>query len=188
MTIMQCQLLKPKQNNKINKKYTFLVQINSSKFENSIFSIFNFQTIFSEMSSQQETRSVDYEDEEPLLPIPRLNESSSSNNSPSSRRPLLISVFFLLGVGSLVPWNFLITPKDYWLEKLRSQNQTNSDQLNELQKFWESSLSIAAMLPNTIFASLTCFGWIKGSLKFRILTALMVIITCLVFNNVFVYK
>jgi len=135
-------------------------------------------------------QTVQYEehddDEEPLLEITP-PQSTSSPISSSNRRPILISVFFLLGVGSLVPWNFLITPKDYWLEKLRSSNQTSSDDLNELQKFWESSLSIAAMLPNTIFASLTCFGWLKGSVKTRILVALMVIVMCLVFNNVFVY-
>jgi len=121
------------------------------------------------------------EDEEPLL------STSSPLSSTSSRKPLLVSVFFVLGVGSLVPWNFLITPKDYWLEKLRADNQTSNDQPNELQKFWESSLSIAAMLPNTIFASLTCFGWLKGSVQGRIMVALFVIIVCLVFNNVFVY-
>ena len=125
------------------------------------------------------------DDEEPLLEL-QLNHSSSSNSN--KRKSLIISIFFLLGVGSLVPWNFLITPKDYWLEKLRSANQSTSDDLNELQKFWESSLSIAAMLPNTVFASLTCFGWLKGSVKSRILIALFVIIMCLLFNNVFVYK
>lgn len=140
------------------------------------------------MSTVQTVQHVE-DDEEPLLEItPPQSSSSSPISSPNStRRPILISVFFLLGVGSLVPWNFLITPKDYWLEKLRSSNQTSSDDLNELQKFWESSLSIAAMLPNTIFASLTCFGWLRGSVKTRILVALMVIVMCLVFNNVFVY-
>lgn len=94
-----------------------------------------------------------------------------------------IAVFYLLGMASLTPWNFLITPKDYWLEKF----STNASTQNQIQTFWESSLSVCAMLPTFTFSFLTAFGVFKQSATIRVFFALIVTFACLVINQIFVF-
>lgn len=104
--------------------------------------------------------------------------------------------FFLCGVGNLLPWNFLITPKDYWMLKLETGGQHNqTDQLihsqeeeNRLQSFWENFLSLANMLPAVLAGFLTSFGLIlRHSSSIRILTSLKIMLSCLLFNQIFIF-
>ena len=67
------------------------------------------------------------------------------------------SVFFM-GMSIYFPWNTLTTVTSYWNFKLRNisndSNSMNNTQdeitLSELQKIYNSYLSIASMVPNAI--------------------------------------
>lgn len=50
---------------------------------------------------------------------------------PEDSYCLVYIIFFLMGIGSLLPWNFFITAKHYWLYKL-SNSSHNGDQLSDL--------------------------------------------------------
>lgn len=50
---------------------------------------------------------------------------------PEDSYCLVYIIFFLMGIGSLLPWNFFITAKHYWLYKL-SNSSHSSDQLSDL--------------------------------------------------------
>lgn len=53
--------------------------------------------------------------------------------------------FYLYGLGGLMPWNFYITPENYWNHKLStnfSQNGTLLPEQNWMQNFWQNFLSI----------------------------------------------
>lgn len=46
---------------------------------------------------------------------------------------LVYIIFFLMGIGSLLPWNFFITAKHYWLYKLSNNSHDgDADQLSDL--------------------------------------------------------
>lgn len=56
-------------------------------------------------------------DQEPLLEDP---VGSRSQQKPNDRWHGAYLIFFLLGIGSLLPWNFFITAKHYWRYKLQN--------------------------------------------------------------------
>lgn len=52
---------------------------------------------------------------------------------PEDSHCLVYIIFFLMGIGSLLPWNFFITAKNYWLYKLsNNSHSSNADQLSDL--------------------------------------------------------
>ncbi|KAM6130434.1 equilibrative nucleoside transporter 3 [Phoenicopterus ruber ruber] len=89
--------------------------------------------------------------EEPLIQEPLLNRYGQQK--PSDRLHGAYVIFFLLGIGSLLPWNFFITAKHYWMYKL----QNCSDQAgpvgqaaSDLRDFFESYISIASTVPSVL--------------------------------------
>lgn len=58
------------------------------------------------------------QDQEPLLEDP--TRSRYSQQKPRDRWHGAYIIFFLLGIGSLLPWNFFITAKHYWRYKLQN--------------------------------------------------------------------
>ncbi|KAM9379748.1 equilibrative nucleoside transporter 3 [Phaethornis superciliosus] len=90
-------------------------------------------------------------DEEPLLKEPSVNRYSQQK--PSDRFHGAYIIFFLLGIGSLLPWNFFIMAKQYWMYKL----QNCSDQAglagqagSDLRDYFESYISIASTVPSVL--------------------------------------
>lgn len=53
-------------------------------------------------------------DDEPLL------EEPPGGRKPGDHSNGAYVIFFLLGIGSLLPWNFFITAKHYWVYKLQN--------------------------------------------------------------------
>lgn len=54
--------------------------------------------------------------------------------TPEDSYCLVYIIFFLMGIGSLLPWNFFITAKHYWLYKLanNTHRSSNEDQFSDL--------------------------------------------------------
>ncbi|NXA36678.1 S29A3 protein, partial [Eudromia elegans] len=90
-------------------------------------------------------------DEEPLLEEPSADARSLPN--PGDRFHGAYAIFFILGIGSLLPWNFFITAKQYWAFKLqncsgRSEPAARGD--TDLRDFFESYISIASTVPSVL--------------------------------------
>ncbi|XP_061229894.1 equilibrative nucleoside transporter 3 [Neopsephotus bourkii] len=90
-------------------------------------------------------------DEEPLTEEPLLG--GCSQQKPSDRLHGAYVIFFLLGVGSLLPWNFFITAKHYWMYKLQNCSDRAGpvgQQASDMQDFFESYISIASTVPSVL--------------------------------------
>ncbi|NXI74571.1 S29A3 protein, partial [Anseranas semipalmata] len=87
-------------------------------------------------------------DEEPLLEEPLANRPS--RQKPSDRLNGAYVIFFLLGVGSLLPWNFFITAKHYWVYKLQNCSEQAGQAPSDLRDYFESYISIASTVPSVL--------------------------------------
>ncbi|KFR10991.1 Equilibrative nucleoside transporter 3, partial [Opisthocomus hoazin] len=72
---------------------------------------------------------------------------------PSDRLYGAYIIFFLLGIGSLLPWNFFITAKHYWMYKLQNCSDHAGpvgQAASDLRDFFESYISIASTVPSVL--------------------------------------
>ncbi|XP_030059276.1 equilibrative nucleoside transporter 3 [Microcaecilia unicolor] len=109
---------------------------------------------------------------------------------PEDRFNSTYIIFFLLGVGSSLPWSFFSTAKQYWMYKLRncsndlpSQNLETSDLS---VKYFESYLSIASTIPSVVclLASFLLVNKVTSSV--RVLSSLAVMLAIFLVTTVLV--
>ncbi|NXI18181.1 S29A3 protein, partial [Irena cyanogastra] len=90
-------------------------------------------------------------DQEPLLEDPA--GSRYSRQKPRDRWHGAYLIFFLLGIGSLLPWNFFITAKHYWRYKLQNCSDEPGpagQAASDLRDYFESYISIASSVPSVL--------------------------------------
>ncbi|XP_058507776.1 equilibrative nucleoside transporter 3 [Solea solea] len=126
------------------------------------------------------------EDQSPsssLLPVPL-----AVRYSPEDSYCLVYMIFFLMGIGSLLPWNFFITAKHYWLYKLSNNTQQSGgeDQRSYLGDYFESYLAIASTIPSVLCLILNYILINRLSANIRILASLVVILLVFVVTTVLV--
>ncbi|XP_053398380.1 equilibrative nucleoside transporter 3-like [Mercenaria mercenaria] len=112
--------------------------------------------------------------EDPLLP-------QVHGPIPRDRFHLVYLIFYLLGLGSLAPWNFFITASEYFKYKLRNTTQPESEYLDpqyetELQAMFESYLVVANTIPNLAFNFITALIIQRICLKTRMIFSLVLVI------------
>jgi len=85
-------------------------------------------------------------------------------------------VFYMLGMTTLLPWNFFIAVNDYWNFKFRDvvHNSTNH---TVLQKEFTSYLAISSNIPNAIFVILNVLYGQRFRLNVRLLGSLTLMAT-----------
>lgn len=91
---------------------------------------------------QSATEDEEVEDDSPSASLlPKLSSAPLvMRYTPEDSFRLVYVIFFLMGIGSLLPWNFFITAKHYWLYKLG--NSTHHDGGDEQR----SDLSVSKSL------------------------------------------
>ncbi|KAK3093462.1 hypothetical protein FSP39_016022 [Pinctada imbricata] len=88
-------------------------------------------------------------------------------------------VFYILGIGSLLPWNFFITAKKYFQYKLRNTTEPWEDDFSvqtDLQIQFEGALAVAATVPNVIFNICTAALAARVPVKLRTVSACVTVI------------
>ncbi|XP_027006096.1 equilibrative nucleoside transporter 3 [Tachysurus fulvidraco] len=101
---------------------------------------------------------------------------------------LVYGIFFMLGIGSLLPWNFFITAKHYWLYKLNNGSSlaSNHELHTDLSDYFESYLAIASTVPSVLCLVLNYLLVNRLSSNVRILLSLAVILLVFIITTVLV--
>ncbi|XP_015236415.1 PREDICTED: equilibrative nucleoside transporter 2-like [Cyprinodon variegatus] len=91
------------------------------------------------------------------------NEKKQS--PPSDRSHAVAVIIFILGVGTLLPWNFFITASQYFNERLNVTDGTADDVQKDYN--YDSWMSLLSQLPLLLFALLNSFlyQWVKERLR-----------------------
>ncbi|NXS77233.1 S29A3 protein, partial [Erpornis zantholeuca] len=116
-------------------------------------------------------------DQEPLLDDPV--GSRFSQQKPSDRWHGAYVIFFLLGIGSLLPWNFFITAKHYWRYKLQNCSDEPGpvgEVTSDLRELFESYISIASTVPSVLCLIANFLLVNKVAASVRILSSLFVML------------
>ncbi|XP_075073147.1 equilibrative nucleoside transporter 3 [Mixophyes fleayi] len=98
-------------------------------------------------------------------------------------------IFFLLGVGSSLPWNFICTAKHYWIYKLRNCSDipvVEQPGVSDLSDYFESYFSIASAVPSVPCLILNFFLVNRISSQVRILSSLLVMLLIFILITVLV--
>ncbi|XP_008281684.1 equilibrative nucleoside transporter 3 [Stegastes partitus] len=137
--------------------------------------------------------SDDDEEREDLSPSASLLPKNSPaplavRYSPEDSYCLVYIIFFLMGIGSLLPWNFFITAKHYWHFKLsnNSDHSSGEEQSSDLSNYFESYLAIASTVPSVLCLILNYVLVNRLSANLRILSSLFVILLVFVLTTVLV--
>ncbi|XP_047281381.1 equilibrative nucleoside transporter 3 isoform X2 [Homo sapiens] len=88
-------------------------------------------------------------------------------------------IFFSLGIGSLLPWNFFITAKEYWMFKLRNSSSpaTGEDpEGSDILNYFESYLAVASTVPSMLCLVANFLLVNRVAVHIRVLASLTVIL------------
>uniref|UniRef100_H0X5R8 Solute carrier family 29 member 3 n=1 Tax=Otolemur garnettii TaxID=30611 RepID=H0X5R8_OTOGA len=125
------------------------------------------------------TASSSLQAEQESLPEKQLDRLPPGLQRPEDRFNGTYIIFFCLGMGCMLPWNFFVTAKEYWMFKLSNssnpatgEDSENSDILN----YFESYLVIASSVPSLpcLLANFLLVN--RVSVHVRILASLTVIL------------
>ncbi|KAJ8673448.1 hypothetical protein QAD02_004710 [Eretmocerus hayati] len=115
---------------------------------------------------------------------------------PYDRYNLAYVVFYILGVNTLIPWNFFITADDYWKYKFRPISPNGSHNVDygfvevsgnrtDLQASFTSYMCIASAVPNTLFLIINTFISNKISLSTRMIGSQGIVLAVFILTTSF---
>lgn len=116
--------------------------------------------------------------------------------APKDKYKLVCIGFTILGLTTLLPWNFFITATDYWMYKFRNVSATgnlttyNAEAIHttdrtKLQTFFESYLAIAANLPMLLSMIINSLYGQRFTQKSRLYVSLLVMLLVFATTTVF---
>ncbi|XP_078129202.1 equilibrative nucleoside transporter 1-like isoform X1 [Sander vitreus] len=119
-------------------------------------------------------------------------------NAPRDKYNAVWIIFFILGLGTLLPWNFFMTATMYFTSRLKDPptdlpfNQTANETLegrdtrNVLESKFNNVMTLCAMVPLLIFTCLNSFLHQRIPQKLRISGSLVVILVVFLLTAVLV--
>ncbi|XP_035412235.1 equilibrative nucleoside transporter 1 isoform X1 [Cygnus atratus] len=108
----------------------------------------------------------------------------TARDGPQDRYKAVWLIFFILGLGTLLPWNFFMTAREYFISRLADTenmshlgNQTGGAALSHsyLQSMFDNFMTLCAMVPLLVFTCLNSFIHQRIPQQIRILGSLVAI-------------
>uniref|UniRef100_A0A8D2DK15 Solute carrier family 29 member 3 n=1 Tax=Sciurus vulgaris TaxID=55149 RepID=A0A8D2DK15_SCIVU len=121
--------------------------------------------------------------------LPGLDCPGPGLQRPEDRFNAAYIIFFCLGIGSLLPWNFFVTAKEYWAFKLRncSSPATGKDpQDADILNYFESYLAVASTVPSLLCLVANFLLVNRVPVRVRVLASLTVTLAVFVVMTVLV--
>ncbi|XP_035029305.1 equilibrative nucleoside transporter 1 [Hippoglossus stenolepis] len=119
-------------------------------------------------------------------------------NAPQDKYNAVWIIFFILGLGTLLPWNFFMTATMYFTSRLKdpptalftnvtaNSSMEGADTRNVLESKFNNVMTLCAMVPLLIFTCLNSFIHQRIPQKLRISGSLTVILVVFLLTAVFV--
>ncbi|KFU84723.1 Equilibrative nucleoside transporter 1 [Chaetura pelagica] len=105
----------------------------------------------------------------------------TARDGPQDRYKAVWLIFFILGLGTLLPWNFFMTAREYFIGRL-ANTEERSQSWNEtggspsyLESMFDNFMTLCAMVPLLIFTCLNSFIHQRIPQQIRILGSLVAI-------------
>uniref|UniRef100_A0A3B5M0L5 Uncharacterized protein n=1 Tax=Xiphophorus couchianus TaxID=32473 RepID=A0A3B5M0L5_9TELE len=92
-------------------------------------------------------------------------------NAPQDRYHAVWIIFFILGLGTLLPWNFFMTATMYFTSRLKdpiTEHNNATSERNMLESKFNNVMTLCAMVPLLIFTCLNSFIHQRIPQKLRI--------------------
>lgn len=111
---------------------------------------------------------------------------------PKDRFSVVYMIFYLLGLGSLSPWNFFITASEYFKYKFRNTTMpVHTDYLNpkyetELESMFEGYLTVASTVPNVLFNFITALLVKRIGIKTRMISSMSITLVMFIATTILV--
>jgi len=124
--------------------------------------------------------------------------AESTRPEPQDKHSLVYLTFVLLGIGTLLPWNFFISVSAYWNFKYRTINETFDEfkavkdeatnetyfpTWNEMQVGWGPKVATASMVPNVTIMLLNAIFGHHFRTQPRLLVSLSLVIVLFIFTS-----
>lgn len=127
-----------------------------------------------EVEDEQKRLLSDIERVYPTIPTIDVDQNFQKN-----RRNFAYFMFFILGVGSLLPWNTFITAHGYFRNKLRNDQ-------NAMTTF-ENAFSVGSQIPATVASVVNLYLTDKVTRSFRMALSLSLTLLCFLTTDIFVF-
>ncbi|KAJ8266149.1 hypothetical protein GJAV_G00126500 [Gymnothorax javanicus] len=90
------------------------------------------------------------------------------NDAPVDRGCLVGVIFFILGLGTLLPWNFFMTATMYFQDRLNTSVWVNGTVVQRKEYYFNNWMTLLSQLPLLLFTFLNSFLYQRVSEKMRI--------------------
>ncbi|XP_010587505.1 equilibrative nucleoside transporter 3 isoform X1 [Loxodonta africana] len=118
-----------------------------------------------------------------------LDSPPSGLQRPEDRFNGTYIIFFSLGIGSMLPWNFFVTAKEYWMFKFHNSSSSATQGAavgSDILNYFESYFAVASTVPSVLCLTVNFMLVNRVPVRVRVLTSLAIMLAIFVVMTVLV--